>query len=339
MDYPQYKLDDFLADDAFVQWVKYPEPKTSAFWQQFIRDFPEQETVIKQARSVLNTLQFQEDGVSSHMVQAEWERFKQEINTSATTHPGRVISLYTKRIWWAAASLAGLLIGFFMWTNQTPSDTVYKTAFGEVKHIRLPDGSQLTLNANTQVRIPGDWARRHERDVWLKGEGFFQVVKRPNQPQSRFLVHTDEAVVEVLGTRFNLRSRRGEADVLLQEGSVRLKLKSRDTDTVRSLLMKPGEGVHFKAITGSIKHWRASPGQMGSWREGVLQLERMTLGELGQIIEDIYGHQVVIQTPALASRVLSGSLPTQNEQALLDGIAVTLKVTVHRQNDQIVFSN
>ncbi|WP_338877419.1 FecR domain-containing protein (plasmid) [Spirosoma sp. SC4-14] len=339
MNYANYQVDDFLADLEFVRWVKHPEPHTDLFWAAFLRDYPDQQAVVQQAIAVLMALQFDEEPVSDTTIKAEWERFNRNLASQrelADTVP--IIPLRSYRpLWWAAATLAGLLIGLLWWVNKPIPDTFYRTAFGQLQQIQLPDGSQLTLNANSEVRIPGNWSDRATREVWLKGEGFFHVVKRKGLSQPQFIVHTSELAVEVLGTAFNVQSRHNQADVLLQTGSVRLQLVK--ADTLRSLLMRPGDGVHYHEKTGQLNRRSVRVDRMASWTRRVLLLDDMTLSELGQVIEDTYGRRVIIRSPTLAQRVLSGSVPTNNERALLEGIAVTLNVPVHIEKGTVVFGN
>lgn len=337
MDYARYQVEDFLDDANFIDWVKNPTSESDVFWQAFLRDHPHQQTTMRQAKAVLLALRFDEEPVSDTTIRTEWARFSQS-RANEQFDAGRVIPLRPSRQWWlAAATVAGLLIGLLWWTNQPVFDTVYRTAYGQTRHIQLPDGSDLTLNANSEVRLPGDWSDRPTREVWLKGEGFFHVVKRAGKSQPRFVVHTDELAVDVLGTAFNVRSRHRQADVLLQTGSVRLRLTK--ADTVRSLLMRPSDGVRYQTTTGQFERRLVRPDQMAAWTRGVLVLDRMTLSELGQIIEDTYGQKVVIRSPALARRVLSGSVPTRSERALLEGIAVTLNVPVRVEKNVVVFGN
>lgn len=339
MKYANYQIEDFLTDNEFIRWVKSPQPQSDQFWESFQREYPQQRDKLLQARSVLLAMRFSEAPISEATVKAEWERFLQNrADQDISVDEAPVIQLRPYRRWWAAAAMvAGLLIGLFWWTNQPVPDTIYRTAYGQVRRIQLPDGSELTLNANSEARLPGNWSNQPMREVWLKGEGFFHVVKRKGKSQPRFVVHTDELAVNVLGTSFNVKSRRKQADVLLQEGSVRLNLVG--TDTARTLLMHPGDGVRYQPTTGQLERRIIQPAQMATWTQGVLLLDYMTLAELGKVIEDTYGRTVIIRSPTLARRVLNGSVPTGNERALLEGIAVTLNVPVHIEKNTVVFGD
>lgn len=66
----------------------------------------------------------------------------------------------------------------------------------------LPDGTRLILDAGTVLQYPEQFSK-NERVVWLDGEAYFDVVSDSSRP---FIIHTNEAKIQVLGTKFNIRS-------------------------------------------------------------------------------------------------------------------------------------
>ena len=75
---------------------------------------------------------------------------------------------------------------------------------------RLPDGSVVHLNAGSELKVPVYFGTE-SREVWLRGEGFFEVVHRENLI---FTVHTDKADISVLGTEFDVRAYTDEKEVM-----------------------------------------------------------------------------------------------------------------------------
>jgi transmembrane sensor len=119
----------------------------------------------------------------------------------------------------AASVLILISFAVYLFSDSIFYDT-YATSFGMTRNILLEDGSEVTLNANSTLKVPKNLLTSESREVWIEGEGFFSIAKKPNRV--RFLVHTDNLNVEVLGTKFNVNNRRGNTEVVLSEGSIRL---------------------------------------------------------------------------------------------------------------------
>lgn len=85
---------------------------------------------------------------------------------------------------------------------------------GQHRMVSLPDGSKVTLNANSQLAYNPYWWR-FSRDVNFKGEAFFEVKKG-----SKFQVISEKGTTTVLGTKFNIFSRKGEYKVHCISGKV-----------------------------------------------------------------------------------------------------------------------
>src|SRR5690606_37544042 len=90
------------------------------------------------------------------------------------------------------------------------------------RSIELPDGSQVLLNANSQLTWAGDWKSLKQRTVELVGEAFFEVVRTGGL---HFEVMTPHVRIDVLGTEFNVKSRGTETNVFLQSGKVHLEIQ------------------------------------------------------------------------------------------------------------------
>ena len=99
-------------------------------------------------------------------------------------------------VWGSAlASLALLVIVFSI---QQPNQ--FQTRVGQQAMHQLPDGTSLSLNTNSQVRI--DYSTDRRAVHLLRGEAHFDVVKNPERP---FMVYAGEGVVWAVGTAFNVR--------------------------------------------------------------------------------------------------------------------------------------
>ncbi|WP_343321028.1 FecR family protein [Sphingobacterium multivorum] len=123
-----------------------------------------------------------------------------------------------------------------------------ETPKGGTINLKLPDGTEVTLNAGSTLRFSQDLVSQEIRKVELVGEGLFHVAKlMENGHKKRFIVHTVEQDVEVLGTIFNVQAYAGEmlTKTALVEGSVVVKCQR----GARTVKLKPG----FQAIWDSNK--------------------------------------------------------------------------------------
>lgn len=104
----------------------------------------------------------------------------------------------------------------------------------------LPDGSIVRLNAKSKVRYAEGFAK--SREVYLEGEAYFEVTHNENMP---FIVHTGEADIKVLGTKFNVRNYSNEhrMEAALLTGSIELTLRA---DSQHKILLKPSDKIIVK---------------------------------------------------------------------------------------------
>nr|WP_121270709.1 FecR domain-containing protein [Pedobacter schmidteae] len=128
---------------------------------------------------------------------------------------------------WPVTAAAVLLLAifiFFFKTSNIPDGaqkneianinaggTLNVTAQNEHRKIKLPDGSIVILNNASTLEFPEVFSGK-TREVVLKGEGYFDIKHRNEQP---FIVHTGKISTTVLGTAFNIRAFDKEKDVVV----------------------------------------------------------------------------------------------------------------------------
>lgn len=105
----------------------------------------------------------------------------------------------------------------------------------------LHDGSVVYLSEQASLEYPDSFDGNNRREVFLRGEAFFDVGKNTAQP---FFVHTDQATVEVTGTSFDVKSHaRSSFRLSVRSGTVRVSLKNHP----QSLSAQTGETVSFNS--------------------------------------------------------------------------------------------
>jgi ferric-dicitrate binding protein FerR (iron transport regulator) len=198
--------------------------------------------------------------------------------------------------------------------------------------VNLPDGSLVTLNANTQLRFSNDWKEGADREVWLEGEAFFVVEKKP-ATQAKFTVHSGSLDVEVLGTQFNVNNRSEKTSVFLQEGVIQLRIRENEKE---ELLMEEGSLAEFSREEGLRVQTVEAPQRYTSWKDGYILLDGMTLAEAKEKIESIYGLEMVISRDSLLFTNLEGALPSSDLGELLQTLEILLPVKVTKNESTIL---
>lgn len=277
--------------------------------------------------------------------EVEKEKIRQEIFAKVkTTNPAQPEWKSSQRWYRMAAVWVGLLlisIAGYVYLVHQHETTVIQTAYGEIKTFTLPDGSEVTLNANSTLRYAADWEENNHRgsaprQVGLDGEAFFSVVHTPDD--HKFEVYTSQLNVEVLGTEFNVNNRRGDTEVVLHSGKVKLAIHN-DSAT-SEVVMAPGELVAYSGKDLSITKKIVNPQHYSAWRGQKLVLNNTSLAEIARALEDYYGFDVVIPDDSLKNIRLTATakLSLEETEVILTAISEIYGIDVKQEGGRIVFS-
>ena len=244
----------------------------------------------------------------------------------------------SRPMWYRAAAVISVLVAaaaLWFWIGPGAL-TEHTTRYGEISTIALPDGSTVTLNANSSLRYAEPWDPQQPREVWLDGEAYFSVVH--TEDDQRFHVHlTDDFRVEVLGTEFNVKDRHHKAQVVLHSGRVRLSINS--ADQPQRVSMQPGELVEYSEVDQVLIQQPVNPAPYVAWRQRQMVFERMPLREVANALEDHYGVRVVIADEDLARTPLTGAFPLRNLDMILEALPTIANVEVIRNDQEIILRN
>jgi len=232
----------------------------------------------------------------------------------------------------AAASLLIFAVAGYFLSKDYFLYTTYTTPYGMTRNILLEDGSEITLNANSTLKVSKDLMDAAVREVWLEGEGFFEVAKRPNHV--RFEVHTDNLDIEVLGTKFNVNNRRGNTEVVLDEGSVKLTAPLQHAAPV---YMKPGDYVSLATTDTTFHRKVVAPEKHNAWQTNKLIFEDTPLRVVAEKLEDYYGVKIKISNQDIAGREVTGTLPNNDLGVVLKSLSTSHKLEIIREKDVIIF--
>lgn len=285
---------------------------------------------------------FRKRPVSKEIQENNWKKVEEVISTEV---PVRKIN------WFKSVSIAAsiaLVVGTGVWyaatnlnTTSADNSNIYKTDFAKTKRITLPDGSKVTLNANSELKLSSAWDDNAERQVWLEGEAYFEVEKKPATHQ-KFIVHTKDIDVEVLGTKFNVNTRHDKAVVSLEEGKIKLSVKgetktiSKETLTNQIIEMKPGEVVKLDSAINLATEENVN--FHSGWVRNEFHFNNTSLKEIKNLIYDTYGYTVEVNDEELLKRTISGDLRAANLKELVDVLQIAFKLKMTIENKTVKIS-
>ena len=342
MEYSKFEVEDFIMDPLFQKWVLESDEMADAFWKAWLQDHPEKKQQVEEAIEIIKSLKFRQKKLSNEDFQGLWKDIIADRGTGQyrLTKPS-----IPKRLVWSGIAAAFLILclaaGYlFMGTGVFGHDqVVWQTGFGEKKEIRLPDSSVVILNANSKLFYPSKWDDDKERTVQLNGEAFFSIVHRKNN--QKFVVHSGDLNIEVLGTAFNVNNRRGSNKVILNKGSVRLDLSAVEWQDWNQpgesyLVMEPGEMVVVDRDEKEISKKIVNPENYTSWTENVLIFDKTPLEEVIRMIEDNYGYAVYTGNLKVQELDFTGELYSTELDLILEYLSETFDLKVKKENKKII---
>lgn len=177
-------------------------------------------------------------------------------------------------------------------TNSSVVNTI-QTPKGGKYQVRLPDGSKVWLNSASTLRYPTTFAG-HERKVHLKGEAYFEIAPNKKKP---FRVESNNQIVEVLGTHFNINSYDDEDYVktTLLEGSVKVILNSNANTIANTRLLKPGEQSLTNSSRSGIRIENADTEKAIAWKNGYFKFKNTPIREIMREVERWYDVELVYE--------------------------------------------
>ena len=196
----------------------------------------------------------------------------------------------------------------------------------------LQDGSRVTLNSNSELSYPEKF-RGGKREVLLKGEAFFEVERNPDKPFRVSIEH--KAMVEVLGTSFNIRSEQsGEAiKVLVVEGRVAF------TGTTKE---RPGmilEKDEQATMThGTLRRDKVVNKNMLSWKTGILCFDQSFIGDVVAELEVHYMRDIILDEDIPRDLKFTSTIDNQDIESVLEELSLVLGLTVSYEDNKVHIS-
>ena len=234
--------------------------------------------------------------------------------------------------------------------SQTPDKNLQQLVAqkGSRNRTILPDGSVVWLNAGSYLSYAGDF-KGSTRQVYLKGEAFFDVVKQQNRP---FIVHANGIDIKVLGTAFDVKSYSEEntVEATLIRGLIQITRQGQRNQ--RPVYLHPNEKLIINLannnVPGKIKEHADDPAIMlyhldstvkkedlieTSWMYDRLEFRGDTFEELSKKLERWYNVKIIFEDEATKRLSFNGSFENETVEQAFAALqsAVPFNFTIHEQ--------
>lgn len=256
-----------------------------------------------------------------------WERFQQRVKNGGKKT--QVVKM--KNTWLKVAAVIFLVmagaITYLLFQQKDTTHQLIAQATLEVLTDTLPDGSVVTLNKESSLTYPSTF-KGDSRSVALQGEAFFNVTPDRSHP---FTIKINDVQVTVVGTSFNIKSRKGQTEVIVETGIVRV---SRYGSAVE---LKPGEKVHIAtADSSAIIKEEVSDKLYNYYRTKEFVCDDTPLWKLVNVLNDAYDAHIVIGREDLKNLRLTSPFYNESLEQVLEVISITFNIKVTRKASEII---
>jgi len=216
-----------------------------------------------------------------------WKRTGEEVwnsleNSIKVKTEARKISITSYVLRLSAAAVILVLIGitaFMRFYSRSLSSQP-----GELVNLELPKGSKVELNAETTIKYNPLWWS-FKREIQMEGEAYFEVTSG-----NEFKVISGPGTTTVLGTTFNIYSRKGEYEVSCYTGKVRVG----SIDSGREVILESDQKASLNRDGNLAVSEEPSGLLKQDWRSGFFRFTAMPVKRVFDEISRQYGVNIKV---------------------------------------------
>jgi len=275
-------------------------------------------------------------GATSPDTRQAWEKLSRRLQEEqlVPAQPKAVKSLLLPALLKIAAVMIILLVSgtvvYWMMHHKPAVQMVrVSTGTGENTLVKtLADGSVIYIANHSSFSFPQEFGS-HSRHVALQGEAFFDVASNTSHP---FVIETDQALIEVLGTAFNVKTLQGDGfELAVDRGKVKVTLKS---DPSNCQLVLAGEKV--SAVRNSLVKSKHDPGV--AWYKQRMQFKDEPLRHILDVLNRNFNTNFELADPATGNHKLTVMFDHETAATMTELICMTLNLKSQNIHGSVVFS-
>jgi transmembrane sensor len=195
----------------------------------------------------------------------------------------------------------------------------------------LADGSVIYIAQNSSFTFPAEFDQG-SRNVELTGEAFFDIAPNPVQP---FIIRTEEAEIEVIGTAFNVKTKDGSGFTLsVDRGKVKVTLNDYPS---HSEIVQAGEEI--TAVSNSLVKSMHNTAETTTWYKQRMQFKDETLQNIINVLNRNFSTNFVTGDEEVGQRRLTVTFHDETPETMAELLCVTLNLKSQTINGSVVLSD
>lgn len=224
-----------------------------------------------------------------------------------------------KKVLRIAAAIAVIFAVSYFYLNSL--DVTITTQYAERTEVTLPDASEIILNAASEISYSEkQWNK--DRNVNLEGEAFFKVAKG-----KKFTVATENGLVTVLGTQFNVENRKDFFEVTCYEGLVSVTYNGAET--------KLPAGTSFVVVNGEIQQPEAPDSMVPSWMNNESSFKSIPLAFVLDEFERQFN--IAVETKNIdLDQLFTGTFSNTNVNLALQSISTPSQIKFKLEENKVL---
>ncbi len=290
-----------------------------------------------------------------------WKKFQTKIHASQSSNDSRAVetragirkqSIILLRKYWQIAAAVLIFVSFSIngvfilrEKNADQGITEMVCPLGSKTQLSLPDGTQVWLNSGSRISYNGEFNQKN-REVYLEGEGFFDVTKNQKKP---FIVQTSDIDILVTGTSFNVKAypEEGSIETTLIQGEITIHNKS--VKQIKPMKLLPRQKAIYIRDEGRLA---ISPLELNSiqnqtklekkkviitnnadveintgWKDQKLVFKNESFENMLSKIERWYGVKIILMDEEIKKLHFNGTIEDETIHEVMNILQLTLPIT------------
>ncbi len=318
--------------------------------QNVFKKHPEFEAEIEKLKSVWN-LQRKQDKYLD--IDVAWQNVRSRTERSFNTAPKKSFRERIQEIVWqlvpsvpTTRKVFAYSLVLFMFLSVTyyyynksnqisQSSDIYafqtiKVKNGRRYNVTLPDGSKITLDAGSELRYPNEFTDK--RQVFLSGEAYFEVAHDPSRP---FCVNANNALVRVLGTKFNVRAWNENPSVKVTVNCGKVALSPLTGTKGDSIILTKNEMGILEANNLLKKTSNISAKDYLAWMDNEIKFDNASVEEVLAQLHRWYDYEFIVKDSSVLKDRVTVQILNTNVNDVLQIISVLTNTKIIRESKKI----